>query len=135
VTEHVYATRLRTALLQTGIVYQWKINDLYTNGVPDRFIEGPNRDLWLEAKHIKEFPKRDSTLIDLCNANIYLSKLQQEWLLRRYNRRRDSAVLVSSNLGATIFTDLSWTTPITAQEMKQRMLPMHQVIASILSLV
>ena len=134
-TEHAYSTRLRKALLDTGLVYQWKINDPYTNGVPDRFIEGPNRDLWLEAKHIKNFPKLDKTIINLCNPNIYLSKLQQEWLFRRYNRRHDAAVIVSSSLGAALFTDLTWTIPLTAQDMKQRMRPLDEVVSQILSIV
>lgn len=120
--------------MKTGLFYQWKINDPYTNGVPDKFIEGPNHDLWLESKRMKALPKRDSTIIDLCNPDKFLSKLQAEWLLRRHNRRGDAAVLLSiDDLGCALFFDAEWLTPLTTGELKNRLMSIDEAVTAIIN--
>ncbi|WP_067586541.1 hypothetical protein [Endozoicomonas ascidiicola] len=97
--------------------YRWKINDNFAGGVPDFFYEGKARDIWVEFKFIKPFPKRDHTLIDL-TAPKYLSKLQQQWLTRRYELRQDCYVVVGSEHGGFICPELSWKTPFPAHYLR-----------------
>lgn len=132
--EHGYSRKLRKGLQDTGRIFQWKINDPYAGGVPDKFIEGPNRDLWLESKHIKELPKRGSTVIDLCNEKQYLSKLQQIWLKRRSDVRGDAAVLVSCPEGAILFLHKEWELPLTTEEFRKRVSHFDAVVSQILAL-
>lgn len=131
-TEHVFSRKLRKAL-DHKVHYQWKINDPYTNGVPDRFIEGTKCDLWLEAKHIKTLPVRDTTMIDLCNPNSFLSMLQQNWLMRRHITRGDAAVLLSCGEKATIFFDAEWKIPLTKAQLSLRLVPLDTIVDIILT--
>jgi hypothetical protein len=131
-TEHVYSRKLKERLVKTGRFYQWKINDPFTNGVPDKFIEGPNKDMWLESKRMKALPKRDSTIIDLCNPDKFLSKLQREWVNRRYHKRGDSAVLLSvDDVGACLFFNMEWEIPITTGELKLRLVGIDEIVTAI----
>ena len=131
--EHGYSQKLRKKLIATGKVFQWKINDNYAGGVPDLFIEGDNADLWLESKRIQTLPKRDTTVIDLCNPNQYLSQLQQLWLRRRSDKRGDAAVLVSHKAKATIFFDREWEQPMTTLEFTRRLQPIDTIVDYILA--
>jgi hypothetical protein len=132
VTEHTYSRKLKERLVKTGRFYQWKINDPFSNGVPDRFIEGPNKDLWLEAKRMPTLPKRDSTIIDLLNPDRFLSKLQAEWLLRRHTKRGDAAVLLSiDGIGATLFFDAEWLIPISTGDLKRRLMGIDEIVTAI----
>ncbi len=131
--EHGYSQKLRKKLAATGRVFQWKINDNYAGGVPDLFIEGPISDLWLESKRIQTLPKRDTTVIDLCNTNQYLSKLQQIWLARRADVRGDAAVLVSHDAKAAIFFNREWEMPITTLAFTTRLLSIDEIVERILA--
>lgn len=133
--EHGYSQKLRKAVLAKGVVFHWKINDPYAGGVPDHFIEGPTRDLWLESKHLKELPKRGTTEINLCNEKRFLSKLQQEWLRRRSDKRGDAAVLVTCDNGtAALFTDREWEISYTADEFKAKLRPFADIVDQIVAL-
>lgn len=133
--EHGASQKLRKQLLAKGLVFHWKINDPYAGGVPDHFIEGKTRDLWLESKHIKELPKRDCTKINLCNEKRFLSKLQQEWLKRRSDTRKDAAVLVTCDDGtAALLTNREWEIVYTTNEFKGKLRPFADIVAQIIAL-
>lgn len=112
-------------------MYAWKVNDDYQGGVPDCFYEGTQRDLWVEYKYVNPIPKRSSTMIDLCDHKRYLSKLQQLWLKRRYNKRGDTAVILGSTLGGVIFWGLSWEKPIAAGDYKNLCMPHAEIMNGI----
>tara|TARA_B110000116_G_scaffold45548_1_gene37797 strand:- start:6107 stop:6538 length:432 start_codon:yes stop_codon:yes gene_type:complete len=110
--EHTFTAAFRKKL--PADIYWWKINDNFAGGVPDAFLEGTNRDLWIEFKYIKALPKRPDTLIDLTNQK-YLSKLQQKWLKRREAKRGDTLVCVGCPQGVALFWENSWDTPMPAK--------------------
>lgn len=74
-------------------VYRWKINDRFTNGVPDAWYCGKTGSLWVEYKYV-QLPARDDTLV---RAN--LSKNQLQWLLQRQCDGQNVAVVVGSSFG------------------------------------
>lgn len=110
--EHTFTSAFKKKL--PANIFWWKINDNFAGGVPDVFLEGPERDLWVEFKFIKALPKRPDTLIDLTNQK-YLSKLQQLWLKRRHDKRQDTLVCVGCPQGVALFWGTSWDKPITAE--------------------
>ena len=131
--EHSYI-RLVHKYLDSSI-YKWKICDEFQGGVPDCFYEGEFQDLWVEYKYIKPIPKRPSTLIDLTNPDRYLSKLQQHWLTRRYQKRKDSAVIAGSTKGGVLFLDKEWELPISTEEYLSRCIPAKQIARNIFDIV
>ncbi len=133
--EHGASAKLRKQLLAKGVVFHWKIHDPYAGGVPDHFIEGDNRDLWVESKHLKMLPKRGSTIIDLCNESKFLSRLQQDWLARRSKKRNDCAVLVTCDDGtAALFLNRDWEKPFTTDEFRAKLCPFGDIVAQIIAL-
>lgn len=111
--ENSFSAALGRDLRKAGASLSWKINDRFAGGTPDMFIEGARRDLWLENKWLKPIPKRESTLIDLCHPEKYLSYKQQDWLKRRHHARGDTAVVLASEAGCLLFPGLDWQTPFT----------------------
>lgn len=116
-------------------LYKWKVNDSFTGGIPDCFYEGTHHDLWVEYKHIKPFPKKPHTLIDLTNTNEYLTKKQQLWLIRRHEKFQDAWVIAGSEFGGVIFRGLGWQQPISAEEFKRRAFPQRLIAEQILAYV
>jgi hypothetical protein len=112
--------------------FHWKINDNFAGGVPDLFIEGPETDLWVEVKYLKNIPKRPSTVIDLTNHSKYLSKLQQQWLKRRYARRGDCGVLLGMHGGVVWFPGISWENPVSTAEILERRTTSKAIIGEFL---
>ena len=103
--EHSWTRGFRTDLRKVGgDTYEWKINDNFTNGVPDLFLEGITRDLWVEIKYIT-LPKREKTIVRPYNL---LSGNQKLWLDRRYARRQDAILLLGTDKGAVILTGGQW---------------------------
>lgn len=129
-TEHTYIRSVHRYAPKL-VSLNWKINDQYHSGVPDCFYEGDFKDLWCEYKYVKPFPKRPITLIDLCNPNKYLSKLQVLWLTRRYEIRGDTAVIAGCQYGGVIFWGDSWKIPIKAEDFKARCLPSKDIMTQI----
>lgn len=71
-------------------VYRVGMTNEYAGGIPDTYYDGPKTDFWIEWKYLPELPKRDSTIIDLMKQGTpCLSKLQDEWLERRYENSKD----------------------------------------------
>ena len=133
--EHGASQKLRKQLLAKGLVFHWKIHDPYANGVPDHFIEGVNKDLWIESKHIKELPKRNCTKINLCNEKQYLSIMQQQWLQRRSDKRGDAAVLVTCDDGtAVLFLNREWEKTYTTEELRAKLRPFVDIVNQLIAL-
>ena len=105
--EHAYIRSVTRHLPKD--MYKWKINDNYAGGVPDMFIEKPDKDLWIEWKYIKPFPKRDTTLIDLRKS---VTGQQERWLKRRYAVRKDSHLIVGCEHGGVVFRGDAWVSPL-----------------------
>ena len=130
--EHGFSKSLRTKMHKVDpSIFWWKINDAYAGGTPDIFIEGVHRDIWCEAKYIKELPKRDTTMIDFTNTNQYLSKLQQEWLIRRHHKRGDTLVAVGHPDGCLLLWGLSWQTPMNRVSILNESMNLSDSIARI----
>ena len=62
----------------------------FTNGVPDRYIEGTANSLWVEFKWVQRPPVRKDFIIP------NLSALQMNWLLRAHHNNRPVAVIVGT---------------------------------------
>jgi len=73
------------------------------NGIPDNFYSSKGGILFAEYKYVTRIPKRASTLIIP-----HCSKLQLQWLARRYGENVPVCVILGSPNGAYIFTDLTW---------------------------
>ena len=87
----------------------------YSAGTPDRWYDGPARDLWVEFKFFKTIPlKVDMTKL--------LTPLQQRWLSRAFANGRNVAVCCgcSGAKGIIVFGD-EWLTPITRDDYIKRM--------------
>ena len=110
----------------------WKINDTFAGGVPDFFLAGRARDLWLEVKYTA-LPKRTETLIDLTRSDRYLSTLQQHWLTQRHALRGDVAVLLASPEGGVVWYGLDWQRPISTLAFRAAMLPRPALVAALVS--
>lgn len=79
----------------------------FSNGTPDRWYDGPARDLWVEYKFLQEIPP----VVRLADrsARVKLSALQQRWLNRASRNGRNTAVIVGVPGGkGLILPDLSW---------------------------
>jgi len=81
-------------------IEKWKIHDAYTSGVPDAYFSGNKADIWIEAKLVRNNPKKHTPK---------LSALQKAWLKRQYNRGRKVYVLVGVKGGkGIILKNLEW---------------------------
>ena len=102
-------------------VYYMKNNNPYLGGVPDVWYSADLRDMWVEYKFLV-IPKRPTTVVDLCaGKDPMLSVLQQEWLTGRYAEGRRVAVCVGCKEGGVWLDGLSWSTPMTTQEFRDRL--------------
>lgn len=83
-----------------------KLNLRFLAGVPDVWLSGSERDLWVELKYL-------STLPPLISPEKILTTLQQLWLSDRYAEHRSVAVLIGSCEGHVLFHNLSWKTSLS----------------------
>ncbi len=103
-TENGFWQSLRKKLIPR--IYALKLNLRFAAGIPDCWLSGQERDLWLELKYMKTVPPSiDPTKL--------LSALQQLWLISRHQEGRRVAVLIGSPDGHFIFHGLSWQQPIS----------------------
>ena len=116
-TETGYWNSLRKLLKNR--VYAWKINANFTAGIPDWWGSGSHQDLWVENKRIKN-DGDPPAFLDLTNHDDYLTVLQQNWLVDRYNEGRNVGVLVFSKHGHVYFPGLSWQDPISKLDFIER---------------
>lgn len=121
--ESVHTDYVRKKLKEAGVVYPWKIIDDYQGGVPDSYYVNnvgiPARSLFLEAKYIKEFPVRDSTIIK----PKWSSGNQEIWCNRLADAGEQIAVVIFVGTGVhsrCIWFDKKedWTNGITTERAK-----------------
>lgn len=91
--------------LPIGLHYE-KMNNPYRGGTADFWYSGNKADLWVEYKWVQKIPKKEYSLVD--GATPSLSKLQQQWLLKRHSEGRRVVVIVGTPDGAIILDSLSW---------------------------
>jgi hypothetical protein len=87
-------------------VYHQGMGLTSTNGTPDVWYEGHHDTLWIEYKWWDLIPKE----FNLCTrkSSPKLSKLQQNWLARGYERASNVAVIVGSPHGAIFLPAMEW---------------------------
>lgn len=118
--ENVYIGRIRRKLKKLRPdIDAIKMNNPYTAGIADLYIDGPGGDIWVEAKWSDKIPR----ILDLTNLakKPCLSKLQQDFLWRRYNNGRAIAVLLGTRTGGYIFPDTSWNFTYNTQDIEPLM--------------
>lgn len=113
-TETNYYKSLRKLLMPR--IYAWKINDRFTNGVPDWYASGTKKDCWIENKRVYNDRVPQAKEIDLCDPDKYLTVNQREWLIDRHHEGRNVGVLLFSPIGHVFYPGLSWQVPIRPEE-------------------
>jgi|AntRauTorcE11898_2_1112593.scaffolds.fasta_scaffold37495_2 hypothetical protein len=126
--EHSFRNTIRTQAKRFDpSMLIWKINDNFAGGVPDYLFERHNQERWVEAKYLKNLPKRPSTLLDFTNPNKFLSDLQVDWLNRREQRFGDACVVIGIGERrcetALVLRHGAWNTPMTTTEVRQKTIP------------
>jgi len=111
VNESTYTQYYLRKLREQGI-YTLKLMLNFNNGVPDVWLSGTAGDIWIEFKYINKVPKRQSTKI-----KPNLSDLQSHWLNGRYYEGRKVCVILGSEIGSYVFTDLEWNSSITRDDL------------------
>jgi hypothetical protein len=125
--EKRYETNVNKHLQQP--VYHEAMGTGYSAGTPDRWYDGPARDLWAEYKFYPKLPP----LVDLTKK---LTPLQQRWLNRAYENGRNVAVIVgTAGAKGVIFTGNSWKKPLTREEFQRKMEPSKTIAARITNFV
>ncbi len=113
-------------------LYRMKNHNQYNGGIADVWYSGTQYDLWVEYKFIT-VPVRDDTMVDLVHGrNPELSHLQQEWLESRHVEGRYVAVIVGCKDGGVWYPPVTWTTPITAVEFRERIVSRNTLAQQIL---
>jgi hypothetical protein len=110
-TENTFWQSLKRALGPR--VYSLKLNVRFIAGVPDVWLSGSERDLWLELKYLQTLPP-------VVDPTKLLTVLQQEWLKGRWAEGRHVGVLIGSSSGHLLFPGLSWEQPISREQFLQR---------------
>jgi hypothetical protein len=85
-----------------------------TNGTPDYYYEGLNRELWVEYKWYPEEPKE----IKICDTKqkVHLSMLQQIWLERAIKNNVRVAVVIGYPKGCVVLLGRQWLAKHTASK-------------------
>lgn len=105
-------------------VYKLKLCLPYTAGVADSWYSGAAGDLWVEWKYLKSIPH----VVDLVGGkHPMVSKLQQHWLRGRHAEGRRVAVIVGCREGAVILPGLQWTTGMSRDDFRRRLVSRRDV--------
>lgn len=98
---------------------------LNSNGTPDRYIDGPGGDLWVEFKYLKRIPK-------YLDPDQLLSSLQLKWLTRR-GAFGNAVVVIGIETGArsasaVVLDQVSeWTTTFDKASVELRLQSINDV--------
>lgn len=98
---------------------------LNNNGTPDRYIDGPAGDLWVEFKYLKRKPR-------VLQPDELLSALQLRWLTRR-GGFGNAVVVIGFELGPRTSAGLvldqidDWTTMLPRTEYEARLQTIDEV--------
>jgi len=129
VTESGYLTGLRKRL--APFLYYLKINLRFGQGVPDVWLSGSKQDLWMEAKYAQKIPP----LLTLTDDRYWLSRPQQEWLVKRHAEGRNVAVLVGSPKGDIFLPGITFQRPIPRDEFLSFAIKTKDMANKLLSIV
>lgn len=110
-TENTFWQSLRKKLVPR--IYALKLNLNFAAGVPDCWLSGSERDLWVELKYLQTLPP-------IVDPTKLLSTLQQDWLIKRHAEGRRVGVLIGSAEGHLYFHSLSWQQSITRGAFRMR---------------
>lgn len=107
-----------------------KMNNPYSSGTADDWYSGSRADLWVEYKYLPKVPPEAG--VWLVNPNVkkpMLSKLQVEWLNRRYEEGRNVTVIVGDGVskGGVIMRDQEWMRHFSAQMFRDRLVPRKEI--------
>lgn len=94
-------------------VYALKLNLRFVKGVPDCWLSGSKRDIWLELKYVKPTPP-------VIRPEKLLTTLQQDWLIQRHDEGRWVGALIGSPDGHLFFPGLSWQCEISREDFVAR---------------
>lgn len=131
--ESVHTDYVRKKLKELQIVHPWKIIDDYQGGVPDSYyvnnVGTKARALFVEAKYIPEFPKRDSTII----IPKWSSANQKIWCDRLADAGEQIAVVIFVGKGVHtrciwLSSKEDWTNGITTERAKREAISRADVI-------
>jgi len=89
-----YIRSVHRHLPDEKILYRWKINARFQNGVPDCWYSGNLDDYWIEYKYVPQPPKT--------HIPVRLTALQRQWLRLRKREGRNVAVVIGTPLGGVI---------------------------------
>jgi hypothetical protein len=109
--EAQYTARLRKELRQ--YIYCLKLNNAYSNGLPDCWYSGAVADLWTEHKKLDVLPPT-------INVPKLLSPLQALWLAGRHAEGRKVGVIVFSPGAHLLLPGLTWQDPVSRDEFRRR---------------
>lgn len=119
-----FTASLRAPLIAAGI-YPLKLSLSGANGTADCWYSGYKRDLWSEHKFLKTLPPKIDPLK-------LLTKLQQDWLERRYEEGRNVAVIIGSPKGCVILRGLAWKFPILRDDFLLLAVPKKKLIEELI---
>ena len=107
-----------TKHLKGSELYIWAINDSWHAGVPDHYYSGFVGDLWVEYKY---FPTdRISFNLTRPSKTPKLTRPQQNWLNKQYDRGRTVWVIAGMPTGGVILYDKAWMKPVDVKHIHSR---------------
>lgn len=109
-------------------VYSLKLNARFARGVPDWWLSGASRDLWLEAKWLQRVPR------ELIPARL-LSANQLDWLTRRAREGRNVAVIVCSDDGCILVRPDALQQPVPRDQFKSFCRTIKEIAEEIVAIV
>ena len=108
-----------------------KLNLAYQAGVPDCYYSGSVMGLWSEHKRFKVTPP----IMDLTKHAV-TTKLQQKWLIDRYEEGRNVCVIIfTDDSGHMLRWGRDWEVPISREEFKAKAVTMKQLSVQLVTLV
>lgn len=114
--EHGFNAKLARLLRGAGVSV-WKVHDPYAGGVPDFRLRGTQgRYAYLESKYLKEWPKRDTTLILPA-----LSVQQRTWLNDEHLNNMTCGIIIGIDKSVlTSFDPVDWNEGFSVASGRQR---------------
>lgn len=121
--KRIHDKKRKTNSIDRTKVRVWKVRDDFTAGVPDcMYLSRVTRSqpLYVEYKHIKKLPARDSTMI----VPKWHSGEQKEWLNEMHSAGCSALVIITfgegREAGAIILYDKEWDDGISTKEARRR---------------
>ena len=102
---------------------------MYSNGIPDRYYEGPRGALWAEYKFAPRLPES----LDLVHGKSgpKLSAMQARWLRRAVSNGVRACVVLGWPDGGVVLYGSSWEYPLPKEWLHNKRLARRQIAAEI----